>query len=60
MKEVQFPFAVALAALAVHRGAACPAFEADHEKPLDGPVETAVATAIGYHRYGGVATVARA
>ncbi|MBP0439696.1 beta-ketoacyl-ACP synthase [Tianweitania sediminis] len=60
MKEVQFPFAVALAALAVHRGAACPPFEADHEKPLDGPVETAVATAIGYHRYGGVATVAGA
>lgn len=59
MKEAQFPFAVALAALAVSHGAGCAPLDPS-EKPFDGPVETALATAIGYHRYGGVAAVGKA
>ena len=36
IKEAQFPFAVALAALAVRNDAAYPAFDAESEKPFEG------------------------
>lgn len=57
MKEAQFPFAVALAALAVERQAAYPAFDAQAEKPFEGVPDSALATAIGYHQFEGVALV---
>ncbi|WP_287298988.1 beta-ketoacyl-ACP synthase, partial [Mesorhizobium sp.] len=57
MKEAQFPFAVALAALAVERKAAYPAFDAATEKPFNGIPRTVLATAIGYHQFEGMALV---
>ncbi|MER9694963.1 beta-ketoacyl-ACP synthase [Mesorhizobium sp. M0179] len=57
MKEAQFPFAVALAALAVDRKAAYPVFDAAAEKPFEGIPETVIATAIGYHQFEGMALV---
>ncbi|TIM04629.1 MAG: beta-ketoacyl-ACP synthase, partial [Mesorhizobium sp.] len=57
MKEAQFPFAVALAALAVERKAAYPAFDAATEKPFNGVPRTVLATAIGYHQFEGLALV---
>ncbi|MBZ9677297.1 beta-ketoacyl-ACP synthase [Mesorhizobium sp. ES1-1] len=57
LKEAQFPFAVALAALAVQRKAAYPVFDAAAEKPFDGKPETVLATAIGYHQFEGMALV---
>jgi 3-oxoacyl-[acyl-carrier-protein] synthase II len=53
MKEVQFPFAVALAALALDAGKAIPPLDAATERPFDGRPQAALATAIGYHRYEG-------
>jgi 3-oxoacyl-[acyl-carrier-protein] synthase II len=60
MKEAQFPFAVALAALAVDRKAAYPVFDATAEKPFDGVPATVLATAIGYHQFEGMALVTAA
>ncbi|MER8749162.1 beta-ketoacyl-ACP synthase [Mesorhizobium sp. M1050] len=57
MKEAQFPFAVALAALAVHRRAAYPVFDAAAEKPFEGVPATVLATAVGYHQFEGMALV---
>ncbi|TPL75020.1 beta-ketoacyl-ACP synthase [Mesorhizobium sp. B2-3-15] len=57
MKEAQFPFAVALAALAVDRKAAYPVFDATAEKPFEGIPASVLATAIGYHQFEGVALV---
>jgi 3-oxoacyl-[acyl-carrier-protein] synthase II len=56
LKEAQFPFAVALAALAAHRGAAYPAFSAA-EKAFHGETGAVLATAIGYHQFEGMAAV---
>ncbi|MEO5322608.1 beta-ketoacyl-ACP synthase [Mesorhizobium sp. CC13] len=56
MKEAQFPFAVALAALAVDKGAGYPAFEAG-EKEFAGAPKNVLATAVGYHQFEGVALV---
>ena len=57
LKEAQFPFAVALAALAVHNHAAYPAFDAKSEKPFSGDTKSVVATTIGYHQFEGMAQV---
>jgi len=57
MKEAQFPFAVALAALAVDRKAAYPVFDAAAEKPFEGIPASVLATAIGYHQFEGMALV---
>ena len=59
MREAQFPFAVALAALAVSKGTAYPPF-ATAEAALDSAVQAAIATAIGHHRFEGAALVAAA
>lgn len=56
MKEAQFPFAVALAALAIDNGAGYPAFEAG-EKEFAGAPTNVLATAVGYHQFEGVALV---
>ncbi|WP_095199836.1 beta-ketoacyl-ACP synthase [Mesorhizobium carmichaelinearum] len=57
MKEAQFPFAVALAALAVDRKAAYPVFDTAAEKPFEGIPASVLATAIGYHQFEGMALV---
>jgi 3-oxoacyl-[acyl-carrier-protein] synthase II len=58
MKEAQFPFAVALAALAVDRKAGYPPFDAASEKPFEGLPQSVLATAVGYHYFEGIALVA--
>ena len=57
MKEAQFPFAIALAALAVDRGAPYPAFDAEVEAQVDGKPRAVLATAVGYHQFEGMALV---
>ncbi|MBZ9812679.1 beta-ketoacyl-ACP synthase [Mesorhizobium sp. CA7] len=57
MKEAQFPFAVALAAMAVDRGAGYPAFDATVERPFEGAPNSVLATAIGYHQFEGLGLV---
>ena len=59
LKEAQFPFAVALAALAVHHKAGYPAFD-PAERPFSGTPEKVLATAIGYHKFEGMALVSAA
>ncbi len=59
MKEAQFFFAVALAALSVGNGKAPAPFDAS-EKPFDGKVSRALATAVGHHYFEGMALVAAA
>lgn len=56
LKEAQFPFAVALAALAAHRGLAYPAFSSS-ERPFDGETGAILATTVGYHQFEGMAAV---
>ena len=60
MKEAQFPFAVALAALAVHNKAPYPVFDATSERNFDGIPEQVLATAVGYHQFEGLALVSAA
>ncbi len=60
LKEAQFPFAVALAALAVHHGKAFPAFDPEKEAAFDGEPEAVLATAVGYHCFEGMGVVTRA
>lgn len=59
MKEAQFPFAVALAALAIKHGAGYPAFDPTTEQPFSGSPEAVLATAIGYFHFEGMALVTR-
>jgi 3-oxoacyl-[acyl-carrier-protein] synthase II len=59
LKEAQFPFAVATAALAVRNGAAPAPFAAD-EKPFAGTPGTVLATTIGYCGSEGLAIVTKA
>ena len=60
MKEAQFPFSVALAALSIANGAALPVMDASFEKPISGKVEKAVALTVGYHRGEGAALLVKA
>lgn len=60
LKEAQFPFAIALAALAVKHRAGYPAFDGASEPAFDGEPAAVLATAIGYHRFEGAALVSRA
>ena len=60
MKEAQFPFAIALAALAIRNGAAYPPFDADNEGAIEGAPQAALATAVGYRRFEGAALVVAA
>ncbi|MFU0503322.1 beta-ketoacyl-ACP synthase [Pseudaminobacter sp. NGMCC 1.201702] len=57
LKEAQFPFAVALAALAIDRKAGLPPFDAMAEKPFAGAPRSVLATAIGYHYFEGMALI---
>jgi 3-oxoacyl-[acyl-carrier-protein] synthase II len=60
LKEAQFPFAVALAALAVSRGEIYPPFDAAAEGAFEGTPSSAVATTVGYHQFEGMALVSGA
>ena len=60
MKEAQFPFAVALAAISVANGEGLPPLDPAFEKPASGRVESAVALTVGYHRGEGAALLAKA
>lgn len=57
MKEAQFPFAIALAALAIRNGAPYPAFDTENETAIAGSPQAALATTVGYHRFEGAALV---
>lgn len=59
MKEAQFPFAVALAALAAQHGSAIGPLDSS-ERALGGNVTTALATTIGYHAFEGAALISAA
>jgi len=59
MREAQFPFAVALAALAVRNGRAFAPLEAA-EQAYDAPLNAALATIIGIDRAEGAALLAKA
>ncbi|WP_274424288.1 beta-ketoacyl-ACP synthase [Chelativorans sp. YIM 93263] len=60
LKEAQFPFAVALAALAVHHEASYPAFDMENEKAFDAAPSAALATTIGYNCFEGMGLVVKA
>ncbi|MGD9913059.1 MAG: beta-ketoacyl-ACP synthase [Rhizobiaceae bacterium] len=60
IKEGQFPFAVALAALAVHHGVGPAPISADESAAPAGPLTAALATAIGFYRFEGAALVTAA
>ena len=57
LKEAQFPFAIALAALAIRNRAGYPPFDPANETDLNDVPEAVLATAIGYHRFEGAALV---
>lgn len=56
LKEAQFPFAIALAALAIANRAPWPAFDASEAALEDAPAAV-VATTVGHHRFEGAAVV---
>jgi 3-oxoacyl-[acyl-carrier-protein] synthase II len=60
LKEAQLPFAIALAALAIHRGNAYPPLDPAVETAFDGSLEAVLTTAVGFHRYEGAALVSAA
>ena len=60
LKEAQFPFAVALAALAIHNGQAYPAFDATNEQPIDSSPSAVLATAVGYNCFEGMGLITKA
>lgn len=60
LKEAQFPFAVALAALAVHNGESFGPLDAANERPLNTKIDAALATTVGYHAFEGAALVTAA
>jgi 3-oxoacyl-[acyl-carrier-protein] synthase II len=57
LKEAQFPFAVALAALAVQNRTAYPPFDPETETQFGGDASTVLATTVGYHQFEGVARI---
>jgi 3-oxoacyl-[acyl-carrier-protein] synthase II len=60
LREVQLPFAIALAALVIRRGNAYPPFDPAAEAAFDGKVDAVLATAVGVDRYEGAALVGAA
>lgn len=59
LKEAQFPFAVALAALAIHNSQSYPAFDTN-ERPLEHEPSSVIATAVGYNCSEGVGLISKA
>ncbi|WP_309085860.1 beta-ketoacyl-ACP synthase [Chelativorans sp.] len=60
LKEAQFPFAVALAALAIRNGQPYAAFDAENESSIDGAPKAVLATAVGYNCFEGMGLVTEA
>lgn len=57
LKEAQFPFGLALAALAMHRGEAYPPFDPSFERDFSGSPASVLVTAVGYHHFEGAALI---
>lgn len=57
MKEAQFPFAVALAALAIANKAPYPVFDPAVERDFSSAPDAVLATAVGYHQFEGAGLV---
>ncbi len=57
IKEAQFPFAIALAALAIHHRQALPPFLSPAETAFAGDLEAVLVTTVGYHRFEGAALI---
>ncbi len=57
LKEAQFPFAIALAALSISKNTAFPTFDANTESDFNGDLRSVLATSIGYNRNEGMALV---
>lgn len=57
LKEAQFPFSIALAALSISENAVIPPFDANTESPFNGDLRSVLATSIGYNRNEGMALV---
>lgn len=57
LREAQFPFAVALAALSVSRGIAPPPFRSDLERPIAAAPSRWLCTGVGHHRGEGACLV---
>ena len=60
MKEAQFPFAVAIAALSVSKRESLPPLDESHEKAAPKSIDSALALTVGYHRGEGAALVTKA
>jgi 3-oxoacyl-[acyl-carrier-protein] synthase II len=60
LKEAQFPFAIALAAMAVNKGDAYPSFDPEAETDFGGPVESVLVTSIGSYIAEGMVDVSKA
>ena len=60
LKEAQFPFAIALAALAVRNKAPYPPFDAQSEAASEAEPRSVLATTVGYHQFEGMALVSGA
>jgi 3-oxoacyl-[acyl-carrier-protein] synthase II len=58
--EAQFPLGLALAAISLDGAAKVPVFDAENEKPMDGPAMHAVVTSVGYTRGEGLAVLSAA
>lgn len=57
LKEAQFPFAIGLAALAMHRRSLFPPLDPEAEPDAEGAPDALLAVAVGYHRFEGMALV---
>jgi len=60
LKEAQFPFAVALAALAIRNGQPYPVFDPASEKPFETAPKAVLATSVGYNCFEGMGLVVEA
>jgi len=60
MREAQFPFAVAMAALAVSRGEVFPPIDPESELVAFSPIDAAIALTVGVDRAEGAARIVRA
>jgi 3-oxoacyl-[acyl-carrier-protein] synthase II len=60
LKEAQFPFAVALASLAIQSGNAYPPFDTESEKAFTGKLDAVLATTVGFSQAEGAALLTSA
>ena len=60
LKEAQFPFAIALAALAIQSGNAYPPFDTESEKAFTGKLDAVLATTVGFSQAEGAALLTSA